>query len=287
MKSGRHYAFAIATVALLSCGIAPAAERDNAADLYRDALQAVPIAPEDLATLQDPKPSPEASRTLLAKGAKSLKLMHDAAAISKCDWDIDISGKSNIDLAFLSPARPLWGLAELQVNSRMAEGKREEAAAILSDVLVMGRRVQGIGLVVPRLVGFALENGAIDLTAEHLPQFDAKSVRRLSETFEKLPLPPSLDDELAADKRTTGQDVNPESIPPLKAGAQRTDVIRAMFVAVLKAPQGGAESFRSTKDPIDGKPFGYRALSHGYQLSSTLLYKGEPVTLDVGKSEEK
>jgi hypothetical protein len=287
MKSRWYCAFAIAMAALLSGRIASAAERDNAADLYRDALQAVPVSPDDLATMRDPKPSPEAARTLLARAAKSLNLMHNAAALSKCDWGIDISGKSNVDLSFLNPARPLWGIAQLQVTRHMADGKTAEAGAILSDVLVLGRRIQGIGFVTTRLLGFGFEQGAIQLAAEHLPQFDAKSVRLLSETFEKLPSPPSLDDELAADKRTTGQDVNPESIPPLKAGAQRMDVLRTMFVAVLKAPKGGADSFKSTKDPTDGKPFGYRALPHGYQLSSTLQYKGEPVTLDVGKLEEK
>jgi hypothetical protein len=260
---------------------------ENAAELYHKALQAVPMSPEDLARLEDPKRPPEASRTLLAKGTNALKLMHLASAVPKCDWGMDISDPSSIHLSFLHPLPVLWGIAELQVNASMASGKADDVAAIISDLLLMARRIQGIGLLLTRLQGCDAEIGAINVAARYLPQLDADSVRHLRESYQSLPSPPSLKEVLAAERAVSSLKVKHDWGPRLGLREQRMDVIRAMFLAVLKSPDGGSEFFRRMKDPVDGKPFGYQALPHGYQLSSELQFDGKPVTLVVGKSEEK
>jgi len=277
----------VATAALFPSDITYGQTAGNAAELYRQAFQAAPTSPQVLAILKAEQPPLEDASKALEEGARSLALIHQATSISKCDWGIDTSGRSRVDLAFLSPAKTLHALMRLQASSQMADGKSREAAATLADMMVMGRRIEGIDLLVTKLLGLAFENGAIDRAAEDLPRFEPRSVRLLSETFQKLPAPASLDDAAAAEKRISHQEVKPESLSIPKAAELQNEVIRAMFAAALAAPKGGEANFKSTRDPVGGKPFGYRTLDEGYELSSPGQYRGQTIKLVVGKPEKQ
>jgi len=57
----------------------------------------------------------------------------------------------------------------------------------------------------------------------------------------------------------------------------------ALFKAALAVVEGGPDKLKDIKDPYGDGPFAYRALGRGFELKSTLLYKGKPVTLVVGQ----
>ncbi len=59
----------------------------------------------------------------------------------------------------------------------------------------------------------------------------------------------------------------------------------ALFKAAIAVVQGGPENLRDIEDPFGNGPFEYRALDHGFELKSKLLFKGQPVMLTVGKGK--
>jgi hypothetical protein len=61
----------------------------------------------------------------------------------------------------------------------------------------------------------------------------------------------------------------------------------AMFQAALAVVQGGRDRLKDFEDPFGKGPFEYRALDKGFELKSKLLFKGQPVTLTVGKGKKK
>ncbi len=67
------------------------------------------------------------------------------------------------------------------------------------------------------------------------------------------------------------------------AAKRRADARIALFKAAVAVVQGGPGRLKDIKDPFGDGPFGYKALDGGFELTSKLAYKGEPVTLTVGK----
>ena len=67
------------------------------------------------------------------------------------------------------------------------------------------------------------------------------------------------------------------------ASERRHETQLALFKAALAVVQGGPDKLKDIKDPYGDGPFAYRALGRGFELKSTLLYKGKPVTLVVGQ----
>ncbi|HET6250195.1 MAG TPA: hypothetical protein VFE47_21065 [Tepidisphaeraceae bacterium] len=279
--------FLVAAVVLQQTS-ASAQQPDNAAEVYKQAFQAVPATPEFLNILTAENPSPEQIKSALAAGGPALSLLHKATTLSKCDWGVDTSGKSKVNLAFLNPLRPLHAVLVLQVQSQIAAGNVKGAIATLTDSLMLGRRLQQMPLLITRLLGWAYEKSAIESIAEYLPRFDAMAIRDVSATFVALPAPVSLDDAFAAEKRVLGAELPAKSVAFSKAAELRSTALRAMFTAVLAAPQGKEADFKSTHDSVGGGPFRYRAIDGGYELISAVPDNaGKPITLVVGKSAAK
>ena len=61
----------------------------------------------------------------------------------------------------------------------------------------------------------------------------------------------------------------------------------ALFKAAIAVVQGGPDKLKDIKDPFGDGPFEYRALDKGFELKSKLLFKGQPVTLTVGKGKKE
>lgn len=64
---------------------------------------------------------------------------------------------------------------------------------------------------------------------------------------------------------------------------RRNEAQLAMLKAGIAVIQGGQGKLKTTKDPFGDGPIGYRPLRNGFELTSKLVFKGQPVTLRVGK----
>ena len=67
------------------------------------------------------------------------------------------------------------------------------------------------------------------------------------------------------------------------AAKRRADARMALFRAAVAIVQGGPDKVKETKDPFGDGPFGYTARDNGFELTSKLTFKEQPVTLVVGK----
>ena len=67
------------------------------------------------------------------------------------------------------------------------------------------------------------------------------------------------------------------------AAKRRADARLAMFKAAVAVVLGGPDKVKEHKDPFGAGPFGYKEVNGGFELKSELIFKGEPVTLVVGK----
>jgi hypothetical protein len=72
----------------------------------------------------------------------------------------------------------------------------------------------------------------------------------------------------------------------LVAAQRRVQTRRALLQAALAVAQGGRDKLKDFQDPFGKGPFEYRALDKGFELKSKLLFKGQPVTLTVGRGKK-
>ena len=69
------------------------------------------------------------------------------------------------------------------------------------------------------------------------------------------------------------------------ARERRNRTQMALFKAAIAVVRGGPDKLKDFNDPFGDGPFEYRALNEGFALKSKLLFKGQPVTLTVGKAK--
>jgi hypothetical protein len=67
----------------------------------------------------------------------------------------------------------------------------------------------------------------------------------------------------------------------------RSEVESQMLRAGIAIALEGADALKKFPDPSDGKTFGYKQTSGGFELSSELVFKEKPVTMNFGDSAEK
>jgi hypothetical protein len=69
------------------------------------------------------------------------------------------------------------------------------------------------------------------------------------------------------------------------ATKRRSEVRMAMLMAGIALVESGPEKIAEFKDPFGDGPFGYKKLENGFELSSTFVHEGQPVTLVIGSEE--
>ncbi len=68
---------------------------------------------------------------------------------------------------------------------------------------------------------------------------------------------------------------------------RRAQTQRELFKAALAVVQGGPDSLKNFRDPFGNGPFEYRRLDQGFELRSSLVVNGMPVTLTVGQAKKE
>lgn len=160
---------------MLAVAPPPIDDAQNAALIYEKAfarLDADKTLAEDTSPLKQDKPdmpSP-ATASLLDRHARTLALLHQAAALPACRFDHDFAHPSfEMLLPELSKARSAGRLLRLAARSELAQGRVDNALDAIRDLLHLSRHMTGTPTLINMLVAISIETMARDTLAEVLP----------------------------------------------------------------------------------------------------------------------
>jgi hypothetical protein len=128
--------------------------------------------------------------------------MHRAAKFEKVAWGIAWEGGPYAILPHISKARELARLAELRARARFEDGEHQKAIEDLLAAMRMGRQVSrdGVIVLIPLLVDYAIEAVCVSTIAEHLPKLDAQVRAELKKGLAALPRSRTLADAMQGEK---------------------------------------------------------------------------------------
>jgi hypothetical protein len=126
---------------------------------------------------------------IVAKSDYALRLMHQGAAVPRCDWAIAWQ-EEGIEalLPQLSASRVLASLACVRARLRFEEGKSAEAVDDLIAALAMSRQVSLDGSLIGVLVGYANEARVNETLARYLPRLNTATLGGLKKRLDALPV---------------------------------------------------------------------------------------------------
>lgn len=133
-------------------------------------------------------PLDDQAKALVAKSDYALRLMHQGAAMPKCEWGIDWKeeGVEGL-LPQLGAARTLSAVACLRARIRMAEGKGSEAIQDLVDAMSLAHHASLDGSLIGVLVGYSIDARVYETLAAFLPKLDAKLLASLQKRLDDVP----------------------------------------------------------------------------------------------------
>jgi len=133
------------------------------------------------------KPLDARVKETVAQTEYSLQMMHDGAALPRCEWGMAEEQGLYLRLPNGAAARVLCNLACLRARLRIEEGKQKEAVDDLLAAVIMGRHASFAGTNIMLLTGYALEHRVYETLAQQLPKLDAKTIRYIKERMAALP----------------------------------------------------------------------------------------------------
>jgi hypothetical protein len=146
-------------------------------------------------SLKDP-----AVEKLVADAHNSMKYLHRAARVERCDWGLDYDDGISLLLMHLPKARDLARLAALHARYELERGNsrafRDDATAMMG----LARHVGRDPIMICVLVRLLIEDMVIDLVAPHVPQLKAKYAGSKA-TFESLPPSSSVLDTFSMERK--------------------------------------------------------------------------------------
>ena len=169
---------------------------DNAATMYRQALETIPATQADEAFFYPwaTPPLDQSAVKILRKCEPSFACLQQGAALKECEWNIDYSQGLELQFPGLAKSRVLSEAAGMKVRY-LCEQKRYAAAVDLAcDLMVFARHMTRQKVVIAWVTSDGVENLAIEVVSRYLPEFPPETVKRLSERLSQMPA--------AADLRT-------------------------------------------------------------------------------------
>jgi hypothetical protein len=185
---------AVGLAFLIAAGVFAADKPDadlaaNAALKYWCAFSTMPkldekTAPVDVAAM----PLDDKAKALVASADYALEQMHYGAALPRCVWAPSMEEDGvRTRLPYLQAVRNLSALAVLRMRLRFEAGQKAEAVDDAIDALTLGRHASTDGTLISVLVGIAVDHSVTDVLAEHLPDLDKESLKKLAARLEMLP----------------------------------------------------------------------------------------------------
>jgi hypothetical protein len=191
MLRARCLAMAAVLLPLASASAGAHADPDlNAALKYWQAFSTLPtFTNAEQEKIHDHLTSPldDRARQLVNQAEYALTMLHQGAALKRCEWGISPEQGINVRLPQGPAARVLAALACLRARIRFEEGKTAEAVDDLIDTMTLGRHMTLTGTNIMLLVGFAIEHLATETLAHGLPRLDPGLIKDVKTRLDALP----------------------------------------------------------------------------------------------------
>jgi hypothetical protein len=162
----------------------------NAALKYWQAFSALPkLTDAEQTKIHDYLTTPldDHAREVVAEAEYSLTMLHQGAAQGSCDWGVSPEEGIYVRFTQAPASRVLAALACLRARIRFEEGKSDQAVDDLVATMTLGRHVSLTGTNIMQLVGYAIENLAIETLAHDLLKLDAGLIKDLTTRLNALP----------------------------------------------------------------------------------------------------
>jgi hypothetical protein len=128
------------------------------------------------------------ARELVTRADYALRMMHQGAALPRCDWGIDWEeGGVEVLLPQMNAGRVLSSLAALRARLRFDEGHNKEAIADIVAALTMSHHVSLDGSLIGVLVGYNIDARMGETLALYLPRLNAGTIADLKKRLDALP----------------------------------------------------------------------------------------------------
>jgi hypothetical protein len=180
----------------------------NAAPIYWQAFAAMPKMSKEETALVAMKPGDPldkaAAEKLVAKLENSLALLNAAAAISKCDWEVNLAEGPYLQLPYVSKAVELAKAARLRARLRLLEGYPGAAVSDLVASQRLARAAGQPGLLINLLVQISIERSAIQTFAAHFGKFDKAALQQLAAATLEYDGKPSIKHAIEIEKQCYG-----------------------------------------------------------------------------------
>ena len=180
----------------------------KAAPVYWQAFAAMPKLSKEETALLALKPGDPldkaAAEKLVAKLENSLALLNAAAAISECDWEVNLAEGPRLQLPYVSKAVELAKAARLRARLRLLEGYPGAAVSDLVASLRLARAAGQPGLMINLLVQTSIERAAIQTVAAHFGKFDKDALQQLAAATLEYDGKPSIKHAIEIEKQCFG-----------------------------------------------------------------------------------
>jgi hypothetical protein len=127
------------------------------------------------------------ARELVAKADYSLKMLHRAAALRRCDWGLSFEDGIEALLPHAQAARVLSNLAYLRARMRFEEDRVGEAVNDIVAAMTLGRYTSRDGSLITVLVGYNIEQRGGQVLARYLPKLGPEAIKELRPRLAALP----------------------------------------------------------------------------------------------------
>jgi alkylhydroperoxidase family enzyme len=133
-------------------------------------------------------PLDDLARKILNDADYSLRMMHHAAALPRCDWGVSHEEGVFTRLPQANAARVLASLACMSARTHIEAGQSVEGIDDIVAGMTLGRHCSLAGTNIMLLSGYAIEHRMIELLALQLPKLDGKLIPDLKNRLAGLPV---------------------------------------------------------------------------------------------------
>ncbi|MBI1337827.1 MAG: hypothetical protein GC164_12820 [Phycisphaera sp.] len=131
----------------------------------------------------------------------SLGMLHRGASILSCDWGLDIlEDGPNTLMPHLGKARQLARLACLCARWRFVNGDADGAIDDLTATIALARHLASGRILIGQLVGYSIENMAINCIADHFDRCNTDALKGLKDKLSALPPAPAFIDAIEGER---------------------------------------------------------------------------------------
>jgi len=120
--------------------------------------------------------------------AHSLEMLHRAANMQLCDWQLPLEEDGiNVLLPHTSKARHMMRLSLLRARHRFEHDQVAGGITDVVDTMALGRHITADGVTISQLAGYSIEHVAIFVLAAYLPEIPDDLLRTIPKQLDSLP----------------------------------------------------------------------------------------------------